>query len=300
MDRAIAIAFGGEEVLPEECSHSDFYDLGLRCPSCGEIVMYVKGYTSTRKNGKVIEVGPCFRHQVESDPQQAEICDKRVRSISNAEWEKRKAKSREQRLRILQRYFWQIFCDSSPTFERMGRRRINQFLRERYRLLPGLTRHQKERVWQQDYLPIFMREVANKSLLAERLEVRISDYFDCPIEEIASPGLAVVIGNFREKIRLRENDLAYKRLHTLVCKEVIEFLGSKSGQPVLEVVAQFCYMMTAPRFYDGTFSMDPGAPENYQILNQMIDMLAMQMAGIHWSQEIGNRTTLRKVAGAVI
>jgi hypothetical protein len=44
MDRAIAIAYGGEEVFPKECKHSDFYDLGIRCPSCLEIVKYVDGY----------------------------------------------------------------------------------------------------------------------------------------------------------------------------------------------------------------------------------------------------------------
>lgn len=294
MDRAIAIAYGGEEVFPKECKHSDFYDLGIRCPSCLEIVKYVDGYTRI-KNGKAEEVRACFSHLVEVNKLQAELCEKRVRCISKPEWEQKKSQSRFQRLQILQKYYWQIFCDNSLSLQKKGRKQIKKFLNVRYELIDAPSIYFKEKIWQETYISGFIEAVHRKQVVQERLSVRIDNLLEMPLQNVASDGFREVVRKFREQVNWRENDCAYKRLHTLVCEEVIDFLRSESGKPVLRLMTEFCFVMVVGHFYQGTLKLIPGLPKHLQILEQMVDMLVIHIASIHWSKEIGNRVTLSKV-----
>lgn len=295
MECAVAMAFGGEKVSPDECSHSDFYDLGLKCPSCREIVKYVKGYNRIR-NGKSEEVRACFSHLVETNKLQAELCDKRVRSLKKTDWEKTKAENRSQRLWILQKYFWRIFCENSPTLEGMSQKKIKEFLAAKYKLISAPSKYHNDKIWQEMYIPGFVEAINAEHVVKERLAVRTADFLERPLEKIASDSLREIVRKFREKANLQENDYAYKRLHTLVCEEVIDFLRTESGKPVLTLLTEFCFVMIVPRFYDGVFQLIPGLPRHYQIIHQMLDLLAMQIVLIHWSKEIGNRITLNKVA----
>lgn len=294
MDSAIAMVYGGEEVFPNECKHSDFYDLGIRCPSCLEIVKYVDGYERT-KNDKVEKISAYFSHLAEVNKLQAELCEKRVRGISKPEWEKKKSVSRCQRLQVLQKYYWQIFCDNSPSLQRKGKKQIKNFLNARYDLIDAPSIYFKEQIWQEIYIPGFVEAIKAKHVVQERLSVRVYDLLEIPLQNIASDGYREMVRKFREQVNWRENDYAYKRLHTLVCEEVIDFLGSESGKPVLRLMTEFCYVIVVQHFHIGTFRLNPGLPKHPQVLKQMVDMLATQMASIHWSKEIGNRVTLRKV-----
>jgi len=294
MDRAIAIAYGGAEVVPDECKHSDFYDLGIRCPSCLEIVKYVQGCERIR-NGRLEEVPAYFSHLASVDKLQAELCKIRVKSITKLEWERKKSESRYQRLQVLQKYYWQIFCDNSPSLQKKGKKQIKKLLNARYDLINAPSIYFKEQVWQELYIPGFVEAINENHVVQERLSVRVYDFLEIPLQNVASDGFREIIRKFREQINWRENDHAYKRLHTLVCEEVIDFLRSESGKPVLRLITEFCFVMVMSHFHRGTFRLRPDLPEHLQVLKQMVDMLATQIASIHWSKEIGNHITLRKV-----
>jgi hypothetical protein len=299
MDKALAMVFGGEEVLAADSSESDFYDLGLRCPCCRELVMYVKGYKKVVRE-REIEIAPCFRHFKEPDSITSTECELRVRQLSNNFWEKIKSKNKWQRRRIFQKYLWIIFCENTPTLKNINKKQIERLMEKRFLFLEGSNRYHKEKnlldLYQNNFLKLLKEE---NHMWTEGLHATVEQYFNLPLENVGMEGMSDVFFNFREKIGMRRKSRAYQQLHESVCLEVIDFMITDSGKDFFQKIFVFLFVMTNGHMLDDNGSQSDlprNAPHYIKVLQGVLKMLNLQVAGIHWGNEIGNRLNLKKAS----
>lgn len=301
MDRAIAIAFGGEEVLATESSESDFYDLGLLCPVCREAVMYVKGYEKHIR-GQAVQIEPCFRHFKETDSVSSEKCELRIKHLSKDDWDQINSDSKWQRQRIFQKYLWIIFCENSPTFTTFGKKRIKKFLDKKYLFLEGKNEYFKDKQLKDLYMDNFLRMLREeKHIWMGGLHKTVEQYFLIPLEEILNEEIRDIHSKFRETIGNKKKSRAYQRLHESTCIEVIDFMSTDSGQYFFKDIFTALFILVNSYIRTGQFlnEIPKDTPHYTKVLIGILQALNMQIAGIHWGNEIGKRHYLKKASQKV-
>jgi hypothetical protein len=100
--------YGGELVEATECEHSDFEYLKPLCPCCKEPVLLRKGGDRVSRLGKSFSVPAYWCHFPSKDPVLAALCEQRVSQFSEEEIQRRATQAKGQRLKLFQRWFWQI------------------------------------------------------------------------------------------------------------------------------------------------------------------------------------------------
>lgn len=301
MEKAIALKFGGEEVLAKECSSSDFYDLGLICPSCRELVMHVNGYEKNDIKGNKINVSPFFRHYNDFDSVHSKNCDLRVRQLSDSFWENVKSKGQWQRRRVFQKYLWIIVCQNTPTLANMSQKKIDKLLDQKYYVLVGKNEYEKEKSFVDLYQKVFLDALENNIHLGH-IDSLIDQVFNVPLEEIASDDHRDYFDSFRKKVGNARKSQAYQRLHKSICIEVVNFMTTESGKLFFKKMTDFLFVLAYSRAVKQNFETDlfnNNTSKNLIVVHNMLQALSFCVSIIHWSEEIGNRMNLEKASPLV-
>lgn len=109
MKYAKSMKYGGELVSAADCNYTSYLELGLLCPECSEPVYKRAEGDRISPLGKPFKVGAHFCHRKAVSEEQAAMCEQRVNSYTEEEKQRIAAKARGQRLKLLQRWFWEAF-----------------------------------------------------------------------------------------------------------------------------------------------------------------------------------------------
>lgn len=230
MKHAASIRYGGQLITADEVGYEDYRHMGLICPHCSGPVFLVAAHQRHLGKGATIDIPAQFRHFKASDPVLVQKCVARVAQFDDQEIEKRASVARNQRLKILQRWFWSILINRAET--------LRLYLED-----PETkeTRLLSERLVQ----PV--RELFLKSRekdFDQALEFLLKPFEDDP--EITDTRLK------RDLTRLTKIDL---RLHSAICKEVLKFLQSRSSrhmfdQAIIGSIGLSCHSASSQKALD--------------------------------------------------
>lgn len=115
MKLASSIRFGGQLVDAADCDYQDYKALQLLCPACKQPV-FLQGDSLRNLKDKTISIPAHFKHFPFVDPALVADCEARVAKYDQKEITKRAAIARNQRLKVFQKYFWQLFINNSVCF----------------------------------------------------------------------------------------------------------------------------------------------------------------------------------------
>lgn len=127
MKYAAAMRYGGELVDALECDYSAFKQLVPLCPNCKEPVYLRSGgeRVHPKDENKTVLVRPHWCHFKGISQEQVASCESRVNGYSEKDKQRIAAKARGQRLKLLQRWFWNVVLNSATDLSRSS---DNQFL----------------------------------------------------------------------------------------------------------------------------------------------------------------------------
>ena len=115
MKFASSIRYGGELVGAAEVDYDAYRHLGLICPHCSGPVFFTAAHERRLGcQGMKASIPAQFRHFKASDPVLVKICQARVAQYNQKEVAVRATIARNQRLKIMQRWFWHILTDRAP------------------------------------------------------------------------------------------------------------------------------------------------------------------------------------------
>ncbi|MHC5779698.1 competence protein CoiA family protein [Nostoc sp.] len=97
---AASIRYGGQLIEAIDADYEDYKRLALICPEC-------KSGVFLRKKSE--RASAHFAHFKASDPALVKQCELRVSCYSQEDLERKATQARNQRLRLLQRWFWEVY-----------------------------------------------------------------------------------------------------------------------------------------------------------------------------------------------
>lgn len=220
MKYAASIRYGGQLIDVLDCDHNSYKHLGLLCPECKNPVFLREGHMRTApKSKEVIKVEAAFAHFRAQDPAQVLACENRVAGYDRRELERKALVARNQRLKLLQRWFWEIFwqrLELDQNFQ--NAEEIEKFQRD----LPLKA-------------PLLCTKDESLRELLENLPQSHSDrYEQC---RVCIDGFRQYKGNPSQSERIikgMEFICGVDRImQLLICTEVLDFLFSKSSRHLL-------------------------------------------------------------------
>ena len=113
MKYAAAMKYGGELVDAADCDYSDFTALVPLCLECKEVVHLRKGGERLSAKGNSYKFGACWAHTKGRDAEHVAGCEMRVNGYSAEDKTKIAAKAKGQRLKLIQRWFWEVLTKQS-------------------------------------------------------------------------------------------------------------------------------------------------------------------------------------------
>jgi len=108
MKYASAMKYGGELVAAVDCDYDSFKELIPLCPNCKEPVFLRTGGPRESVKGKAYQIGPHWCHFKGVSAEQVAGCELRVNGYTEQDRAKIAAQARGQRLKLLQRWFWNV------------------------------------------------------------------------------------------------------------------------------------------------------------------------------------------------
>lgn len=256
MKYASAMRFGGELVEASECDYEDYKYLGLLCPECKDPV-FLRGEGTRVLKGGEVKVGACFCHFPGKDPSLIAQCENRVKKYTTQEITTIKAKAKGQRLKLLQRWFWQIIS-SHPKFNNISAadENIKRWYSGKYYLFQETIDMSTD---------AFRAKVENKDVVRSLL------HFISEPKEKCNPYLFTIffagLENPQDVIRqmnlISQADI---RIHKEICIEVIDFLNGKSQYHLTQSLVE----LELKRLFGGTdWESDKNTPLP-ELVNQLI------------------------------
>lgn len=219
---AASIKYGGQLIDVLDCDHNSYKHLGLLCPECKNPVFLREGHSRTApKSKELIKVEAAFAHFKAQDPAQVLACENRVAVYDRALLEKRAAAARNQRLKLLHRWFWQIFwrrLELEQNFE--SAENMELFQRDLPLKAPVICAHDESL---QELLETLPQEDRDR-------------YEQC---RVCIDGLKYQLykGNPFESERIRKGveflSGVDRQMQIMICTEVLNFLLSKSSRHLL-------------------------------------------------------------------
>lgn len=189
--------------------------MGLLCPECKEPVRLRLGTERLDSKGNAFKVAPHFAHFPGKDAALMAGCEQRVSQYTPKELAQRAAQTRGQRLKLLQRWFWQtVLYPSNPMspYEQLVADRIVE-------LAPSHLEN-----WEKNSTCFCTLFRENKSLVKEYVESRLVELANGEHTSWASEDdikLVQEIEIFKSKADLK--------MHNLICLEVCDFLPSATS-----------------------------------------------------------------------
>lgn len=107
MRYASAMYFGGQLIEATDADYDSYKSLGLLCPNCKSAV-FLQAISQRQVGSTLVEIPPHFKHFKAKDPALVKECEARVAKYDAKAIQRRAALARNQRLRLLQRKFWEM------------------------------------------------------------------------------------------------------------------------------------------------------------------------------------------------
>lgn len=211
MRLAESIRYGGNLVSAEDCDYDAYKHLGLICPECKNPVFLRGEYLRVApKSGEQVLVKPSFAHFKAADPTQIIACENRVASYDRQELERRANKARNQRLKLLQRWFWQVFTDCNGGIKGVIENEFN-------------TRFVDENSL--DAAILLLKSFTSQEISNGNYQVVEKFINESDINKLKSDSTIQKV-QYLTKID--------RRFHAQICSEVIEFLRARSSSHLLK------------------------------------------------------------------
>lgn len=226
MKLAESIRYGGQLIDASDCDYESYKKLGLLCPECKNPIFLRAKHERVVKN-KIALVEPSFCHFKAVDAAQVLRCENRVKNYNAKDIQKRAVSARNQRLKLLQRWFWTIFINSNSGL-----------------LATAQTLNEPE--------GRFFIEEDPLGIIAATLEA-IYGIPDYELVEWFKQGIQKHLLEYLERQELLKSQntkdrLEYllatdKEFHALICAEVLLFLRSKSSRELFRKVVYCSYLV---------------------------------------------------------
>ncbi|MGG6263189.1 hypothetical protein ACQ4M3_07905 [Leptolyngbya sp. AN03gr2] len=222
MRYAASIRYGGELFEASELfqlaekPYEAYLHLALVCPHCKEAVILSAESTSRSKFGKEFKRTAFFSHRKLNNKESAGICEARVRAITLEMQIKSKSQGRNQRLRLLQKFFWSIIQTNpyAPIFDDckvIWEAQFNQALETIDVIQRNFT------IWEQMFLAI----TKNPEHLRSTLEAQFERTKTITTSE-------EIMNRWKARLTLEVD----ATMHLIICQEVCEFLSTKLTSPL--------------------------------------------------------------------
>lgn len=219
MKYAAALYYGGELVSAIECSHADYIRLIPLCPECHEPVFYRVG-----SNGK----RPAWCHFKEGKHSDHAACEHRVNSYSHSDKKKAATKARDQRLKLIQRWFSSCIAkNKSLQYERQVAIRVANS--KNYTLAEALELARKyDHKYLEPMLDFLKKQYKGKDFLNNYID-GVWKMIDSGEHLYQNPSMYPN----QQHLVLGTTPLD-RRLHRQICFEVMGYLCSKKARLLLE------------------------------------------------------------------
>jgi uncharacterized protein YbaR (Trm112 family) len=222
MKYASSIKYGGQLIDAKDCDYNSYKHLGLVCPECKNPVFVRAEHTRTApKSKEVVKVEQSFAHFKAVDPAQVLACENRVAAYNRRGLERKAAAAKNQRLKLLHRWFWDIYY---RCFE-LERRIVGIDKEENRRRLTALAHQICSETEMQQVIKAF------QSFTPEEIAALVHSHVEGLAEDAGANPQSVFV-----KTKMQFLSSVDRTLHCMICNEVVEFLGAKRQLPLLEQV----------------------------------------------------------------
>lgn len=270
MEYAASIRYGGQLFSAKDCTHGDFLNLGLICPDCKDSVFYREAHNRGISSGKTVPVRAQFVHRPDTNPLLVKQCEARVAKYDSKELSRRAKRAKNQRLKLLHQWFWKIFLtyntnmveETPPNHYDL----TNKYLDE---TLKSLDTNPPKKLFMMTTLENFLdliQSPENRVTLHEILEVICNEFLtgNEKLNRHESPEIKFLL---HQKFQLFRNSVDLK-MHHLIVKEVLDFLGARTSRPLLEKLFWFQELQ---------IGVDPAQQKAFKEVFQDLKMKAPQL-----------------------
>ena len=222
MRYASAMYFGGQLIDATDADYDSYKTLGLLCPHCKSPI-FLQAVSQRQVGSTLVEIPPHFKHFKAKDAALME-CEARVAKYDAREIQRRASQARNQRLRLLQRKFWEIITGyyESINFP------INSILDQDEHGFAAQVSHTLSNKFlneQTDLLKKPMLQMINAAM--DMGHIMFSWTPDDP--DIGVSPSSQLQYHFRDSV---VNKLD-RQMQELIADEVLDFLHSKSSRPLV-------------------------------------------------------------------
>lgn len=273
MRYASSIRYGGQLIDAADVDYQAYKHLGLLCPNCKEPV-FLQGESSRMLQEKIVAIPAHFKHFAAADSALVKQCEARVAKYDQKELELRATRARNQRLRLLQKWFWQILLNNAPCInnpECFGKQEMlsriegvitkkEVYIVEKYIIHFDLIKPDNIEVW-----------VKQANEYKEDFPEYIKNYLQGDTGEWLH-----VINELSSKIDMN--------FQALILSEIAEFLMARSSVHLLKNCLVFAYVHATSS--EGVIEWFIEQVKNdYAIGTVLLCTLAMSLVEIKWAEE---------------
>ncbi len=218
MDLAASLYKGGQLISATESDYSTSRELGLICPFCKESVYLVRGHL---RQGKMVTAA--WRHYKYSP--QSNYCERRaVSGEGKAILAEFKPQARNQRLKLFNRRFWEIFCYKKAIPGNL-KKTLLRFMSAAK--LEKMCRHCHER-WDAEAIKAIIPEIISFRLKNKKAEEYLRSH----------PSLKGAIPEIAENLVEEFVNIKFSVLRLKILHEVIDWLETKTAFTAFEKIIQ--------------------------------------------------------------
>lgn len=221
MLQAKSMYFGGDIVSAKECNYNSYAELGLKCPFCNSAV-FLRTASHRVINSVEKPISAYFAHYPSGSDDNWD-CEARAKTIGgDREIGQIKIEAKKQRLKIYNAKLWEILA-------------VNI----------GISRQ---------HMQIIRKQVGDRKIekVTKAIQIEIAKSLDklCHEMDEMSQWISSRDPRYLKMISKLEHDVqavflqnseylsqCNQRLHTAICREVLEFLGTNSGKWALSKLA---------------------------------------------------------------
>jgi hypothetical protein len=273
MKYASAMKYGGELVDAVDCDYESFKELVPSCPNCKETVFLRIGGQRESVKGKAYQIGPHWCHYKGISKEQVAGCELRVNGYTEQDRAKIASQARGQRLKLLQRWFWDVYVNWTPNVSNSCFKEFIEWFRGNTSWKVDGPRYVKYCI---DSIVDDKESVAE--LLKNGLESLKEDCLNAESEYGNNPDYAL----WMEKATLLKG--ANFSLHYKITLELIDFLSSsRNRNKLLTDVLIVSYMRLISRVMDRGEVMPSGVSQ--KLWQEMMQIFIASIFTIPWASE---------------
>ena len=219
--------YGGVLIAATDADHDSYKRLGLLCPHCKDAV-FLQAPSQRQTEGKPIDIPAHFKHFKAKDPALVKECENRVNKYDAKEIRRSAARARNQRLKLLQRRFWEVltsYYEQKQDFPitklvrsanvgqiaAMGHWMTNYFFKQPVSDLQATASQMIDGVYNDGHIFISWKPDKNRGAISPSSSIQIA---------------------FRESLSGKLD----RQMQELIVGEILEFLHSRSSRPLVEQI----------------------------------------------------------------